>query len=251
MVFTPVILFEHANRPLLPVRKAKWLMEGRQSGGPRGVRLHATGLVLLMLLSLASPLLLPNAAAHEDAGGMVWPMNGSEDTGWVRLNATSTDGIQPASADWNLTFAPGATLDNVSFQIRVSGADGMVIDSPLMISGGSIGAALLDLSDQGWMGQTLDLDGGDPFMGRTSTSGLSSSWTLPGGATVTDLVIQALAPADPTVSLKPLAFEPTVSAVHSRRRTALAGRGRASVRHRCGHVAPHHRYPRLSRWCRR
>jgi len=214
MVFTPVILFEHANRPLIPVRKAKWLMEGRQSGGPHGVRLHATGLVLLMLLSLASPLLLPNAAAHEDAGGMVWPMNGSEDTGWVKLNATSTDGIQPASADWNLTFAPGATLDNVSFQIRVSGADGMVIDSPLMISGGSIGAALLDLSDQGWMGQTLDLDGGDPFMGRTSTSGLSSSWTLPGGATVTDLVIQALAPADPTVSLKPLAFEPTSSATH-------------------------------------
>ena len=56
-----------------------------------------------------------------------------------------------------------------------------------MISGGSIGSALLDLSDQGWMGQTLDLDGGDPFTGRTSTSGLSSSWTLPGGATVTDL----------------------------------------------------------------
>ena len=64
------------------------------------------------------------------------------------------------------------------------------------------------------MGQTLDLDGGDPFMGRTSTSGLSSSWTLPGGATVTDLVIQALAPADPTVSLKPLSFEPKASAVH-------------------------------------
>ena len=189
-------------------------MDGRHHAGQGGVRVHATGLVVLMLLSLASPLLVPNVAAHDDPGGVVWPMSGSEDTGWVRLNATSTDGIQPANADWNLTFAPGATLDNVSFQIRVSGADGVVIDSPLMISGGSVGSALLDLSDQGWMGQTLDLDGGDPFMGRTSTSGLSSSWTLPGGATVTDLVIQALAPADPTVSLKPLAFEPTDSAVH-------------------------------------
>ena len=124
-------------------------MEGRQDAPQGGVRLHATGLVVLMLMSLASPLLMPNVAAHEDPGGVVWPMNGSEDTGWVRLNATSADGIQPASADWNLTFAPGATLDNVSFEIRVSGADGVVIDSPLMISGGSIGSALLDLSDQG------------------------------------------------------------------------------------------------------
>ena len=189
-------------------------MEGRMLPTNRGVRLHATGLVALMLLSLAAPVLMPNAMAHEDVGGTVWPMNGSEDTGWVTLDAVSPDGIQPASADWNLTFAPGATLENVSFQLRVSGADGMVIDSPLMIAGGSIGSALLDLSNEGWMGQTLDLDGGDPFMGRTSTSGLSSSWTLPGGATVTDLVIQALAPADPTVSLKPLSFEPKASAVH-------------------------------------
>lgn len=179
-----------------------------------GVRLHATGLVALMLLSLAAPAIMPNAMAHEDAGGTVWPMSGSEDTGWVTLDAITSDGIQPASADWNLTFAPGATLDNVSFQLRVSGADGMTIDSPLMIAGGSIGSALLDLSNEGWMGQTLDLDGGDPFMGRTSTSGLSSSWTLPGGATVTDLVIEALAPADPTVSLKPLSFEPRASAAH-------------------------------------
>ena len=37
-------------------------------------------------------------------------MSGSEDTGWVRLNATSADGIQPASADWNLTFAPEPRL---------------------------------------------------------------------------------------------------------------------------------------------
>lgn len=192
----------------------KYLMDVRLGSKNRGVRLHATGLVLLMLLSLASPLLMPTASAHEDAGGTVWPMSGSEDTGWVKLDAVSTDGIQPASADWNLTFAPGASLDNVSFQVRVSGADGMVIDSPLMIAGGSVGSALLDLSSQGWMGQTLDLDGGDPFTGRTSTSGLSSSWTLPGGATVTDLVIQALAPADPTVSLKPLAFEPAASATH-------------------------------------
>ncbi|DAC18142.1 MAG TPA: hypothetical protein HA276_02530, partial [Candidatus Poseidoniaceae archaeon] len=189
-------------------------MEARIGAGSRSIRLRATGLVLLMLMSLASPLLVPNASAHEDAGGTVWPMNGSEDTGWVKLDAVSSDGIQPASADWNLTFAPGATLDNVSFEIRVSGAEGMVIDSPLMITGGSVGSALLDLSSQGWMGQTLDLDGGDPFTGRTSTSGLSSSWTLPGGATVTDLVVQALAPADPTVSLKPMAFEPSARAVH-------------------------------------
>ena len=171
-------------------------------------------LVLLMLGSLLAPVALPFVSAHDDPVGTVWPMEGSNDTGWVRLDATSPGVGLPATAAWNLSFAPGATLDNVSFQLRVSGADGLVIDSPMLISGGSIGNALLDLSDKGWLGTTSDLDGGDPFTGRTSSNGLTSGWTLPEGAEVTDLVIEALAPVDPITALGPAPLVVTASATH-------------------------------------
>lgn len=171
-------------------------------------------LVLLMLGSLLAPVALPFVSAHEDLVGTVWPMEGSNDTGWVRLDATSPGVGLPATAAWNLSFAPGATVDNVSFQLRVSGADGLAIDSPMFISGGSIGNALLDLSDKGWLGTTSDLDGGDPFTGRTSSNGLTSGWTLPEGAEVTDLVIEALAPVDPITALGPAPLVVTASATH-------------------------------------
>lgn len=179
-----------------------------------GRRGRSVGLVLLMLLSLLGPVALPTVAAHEDPVGTVWPMEGSNDTGWIRLDASSPGAGLPASVGWNLSFAPGATLDNVSFELRVSGEDGVMIDSPMLISGGSIGNALLDLSDRGWLGASTDLDGGDPFTGRTSTSGLSSGWTLPEGATVTDLVIEALAPVDPITALGPAPLVVTASAMH-------------------------------------
>lgn len=171
-------------------------------------------LVLLLLSSLLAPVALPTVAAHDDPVGTVWPMEGSNDTGWIRLDATSPGNGLPATAAWNLSFAPGATLDNVSFQLRVSGADGLSIDSPMFISGGSIGNALIDLSDKGWLGTTANFDGGDPFTGRTSTNGLSTGWTLPEGAEVTDLIIEALAPVDPITALGPAPLVVTSSATH-------------------------------------
>jgi len=123
----------------------KLMLSGSTVHAERPVR--SMLLVLLMLGSLLAPVALPFVSAHEDPVGTVWPMEGSNDTGWVRLDATSPGVGLPASAAWNLSFAPGATVDNVSFQLRVSGAAGLAINSPMYITGGSIGNALHDLSD--------------------------------------------------------------------------------------------------------
>ena len=51
-------------------------------------------LVLLMLISLLSPILTtPVVSAHEGLNETIWPKQGSEDTGWYFLNAT---GANPA-----------------------------------------------------------------------------------------------------------------------------------------------------------
>ena len=63
-------------------------------------------------------------------------MEGSEDTGWVLLNATGANPINgtQASDEWKLNFAPGAILENASMEIRVDGSDGVSIQQPLLIS---------------------------------------------------------------------------------------------------------------------
>ena len=97
---------------------------------------RALSMMLLMLLMSMAPLLtVPTVSAHAEPSGVTWPLEGSNDTGWVKLNAvganTPGEGAQ-ATADWNLSFAPGAQLSNVTLEIRVSGEDGMVIEEPLL-----------------------------------------------------------------------------------------------------------------------
>ena len=103
-------------------------------------------LVVLMVLSSAAPLLAtPVASAHESAGEIVWSPEGSNDTGWVQLDATGADPTTGAQAttSWTLEFAPGAELSNVSFQIRVNGSDGLMIEEPMMVAS-DVGLNLLD-----------------------------------------------------------------------------------------------------------
>ena len=88
---------------------------------------RALSMVLLMLLMSMAPLLtLSTVSAHAEPSGVTWPLEGSNDTGWVTLDAiganASGTGAQ-ASADWNLSFAPGAELSNVTLEIRVSGEE--------------------------------------------------------------------------------------------------------------------------------
>ena len=58
---------------------------------PRDSR-RALLLVMLMLLSSAAPILtIPSVSAHESAFDTIWPQEGSNDTGWVQLDAVGAD----------------------------------------------------------------------------------------------------------------------------------------------------------------
>ena len=82
----------------------------------------AVFLTLLMLLASWSVALagVPLASAHEAEDVVSWPLSGSNDTGWVQLDAiVGSDPIlaSQATADWVLEFAPGAEISNVSLPV--------------------------------------------------------------------------------------------------------------------------------------
>ena len=136
--------------------------------------------------------------------------------GWVQLDAIGADpttGTQ-ASADWTLEFAPGADLSNVSFQVRVNGSDGLMIEEPMLLAN-DIGINLLDWRGLGSFGSADSFVGANPYDGRlTPNSDSGATWTIPSDATITDLVIEALAPVDPAVSFEPIQLEIGAKAIH-------------------------------------
>ena len=90
-------------------------------------------LTFVMLLASWSVALagVPLASAHEAEDVISWPLSGSNDTGWVQLDAlVGSDPIlsSQATADWILEFAPGAEISNVTLQVHVNGSDGLMID---------------------------------------------------------------------------------------------------------------------------
>ena len=57
--------------------------------GPR--RQRALSMVVLMVLMSMGPLLTtPVVSAHAEPSGVTWPLQGSNDTGWVTLDAGDT-----------------------------------------------------------------------------------------------------------------------------------------------------------------
>ena len=180
-------------------------------------RQRAVGMVALMVLMSMGPLLtLPSVSAHAEPSGVTWPLEGSNDTGWVLLDATGANPEtgQQATADWNLSFAPGAVLSNVSLQIRASGQDGMTIDEPVLAVNG-FGTNLFDWSGLGTLGQSSSFASGSTYSGRMNpNSNSGSGWDLPSDAVITEMIFEALAPADPLVSLMPLEFEVRASAAN-------------------------------------
>mgnify|MGYP003307332121 CR=1 FL=1 len=92
-------------------------------------------LTLLMVVTPLSPLMLiAPVSAHLTDSETVWPKQGSNDTGWVQLNAVGADpdiGLS-ASANWGLEFAPGALLSNVTMEVRVNGSNGLSIQDPVI-----------------------------------------------------------------------------------------------------------------------
>ena len=174
-------------------------------------------LTVLMLASLMSPLLIISpVSAHETTNDVIWPKQGSNDTGWIQLDAVGANpsiGLQ-ASANWGLDFAPGAEISNLTMEVRVNGSDNLMIEEPI-ITASDIGINLFDWSGLGMLGTSNSFVGPNPHSGRLSpNSEAGAYWTLPSGAEITELIVEALAPVDPAVSFEPVNIQISDYAVH-------------------------------------
>ena len=169
-------------------------------------------LVLLMLGMSLSPLLSLSAA---DAGRDSESEGTLFDTGWMTLDLTGADGQgELASADFHHLVPYGVQMTDVSLEIRVDGANGLWVDEPRIWSPDS-GSMVLDWSGGPSLGKVLDFTGGDPHIGRmVPRSDSTATWQLPANSTVTDIVMEALRPVDPLVSLSPYFLEIQASAIH-------------------------------------
>ncbi|MDG1550189.1 MAG: hypothetical protein P8Q95_00505, partial [Candidatus Poseidoniaceae archaeon] len=171
--------------------------------GEKNARLSysAVTLVALMLFSSWTSVLASAEGSNDSIEGEVsWPQSGSVDTGWMEFNTLG--GNDPTTnsrsyVDWNLEFAPGAEVSNVSLQVHVNGSDGLSIDSPLLVSQDT-GDRFFDFSGYGKLGALDSFDGLNPYADRLApNSATGAGWTLPSSATITDLTLEALSPSDP------------------------------------------------------
>ena len=177
----------------------------------------AVALTILMVITSLSPLMLiPSVSAHLTDNETVWPKQASNDTGWVQLDAVGADpvlGLQ-ANANWGLEFAPGALLSNVTMEVRVNSSDGLMIEEPV-ITASDVGVNLFDWSGLGMLGSSDSFSGTNPHSGRMAPNSESGAyWTLPSGAEINELIIEALAPVDPAVTFEPVDLDINDYAIH-------------------------------------
>ena len=151
--------------------------------------------VLMVATSLSPLLILSPVSAHMTENDVVWPKQASNDTGWVQLDAVGAEpftGLQ-ASANWGLEFAPGASLSNVTMEVRVNGSSDLLIEEPV-ITASDVGINLFDWSGLGMLGSSDSFTSSNPHSGRLSPNSDSGAyWTLPSGAEINELIIEALA----------------------------------------------------------
>ncbi|MBR41249.1 MAG: hypothetical protein CMA89_05140 [Euryarchaeota archaeon] len=204
---------------------------------PRG-RAKAIGLVVLMILlpwgsNLTSPSESKQLSADSDfrdeSSGKSWGVNGSNDTGWLVMDATGADPANgtPALADIFLEFAPGAVIDNLTLEISVNGSDGYWANQP-QIAVMDTQTSVLDWSGRGDLGRQNNFADNPPsLVGGILDASLKpntnsdASWQIPTGIEITDLVMEALRPVDPKLSFSPLevsihgsAYNPTDGRMH-------------------------------------
>ena len=186
------------------------MIQGGSTKIAGGQRQRALSMVVLMLLMSLGPLLTtPVVSAHAEPSGVTWPLEGSNDTGWITLDAVGAvpETGQRATADWELTFAPGAELSNVTLEVRASGQNGTTIEEPHLIVDG-MGTALFDWRGLGVLGEAGAFTTGTTYNGRLNpNSNSGAGWDLPSDAELTKMIVEVLAPADPLVSLTPYQFD--------------------------------------------
>ena len=149
----------------------------RLSNRGGGQRQRALSMVLLMVLMSMGPLLTtPVVSAHAEPSGVTWPLEGSNDTGWVVLDAVGAvpETGQRATTEWDLSFAPGAELSNVTLEIRASGQNGMVIQEPQLIVDG-MGTSLFDWRGLGVLGEADGFTTGSTYNGRLNPNSNSGA----------------------------------------------------------------------------
>ena len=187
---------------------------------PRRRKAKAGTLVLLMVLlplgSMTSEVFEIEGLSEKDhldgVAPRTWGVNGSNDTGWIDMEAVGSDPENgtPAYADLMLEFAPGAVISNLTLEIAVNGSDGYWANQP-QLSIMNTQTQILDWSGQGDLGRQDAFSNNPP----TVTGGIldtslkpnsvsDASWELPTGIEITDLVIEALRPVDPKLSFNPL-----------------------------------------------
>ncbi len=184
-------------------------------------RAKAIGLVALMIL-LPWGTNLPTSSGLEslsdlsdprgESSGKSWGVNGSNNSGWIVLDATGADAANgtPALADLFLEFAPGAVIDNLTLEISVNGSDGYWANQP-QIAIMDTQTSVLDWSGNGDLGRQNNFADNPPsIVGGILDASLKpntisdASWQIPTGIEITDLVMEALRPIDPKLSLSPL-----------------------------------------------
>ncbi len=168
-------------------------------------------LVMLMLTLPWSAMSSNNLENRDDdsrATPRAWGASGSNDTGWISLDAIGADPANGtmAYADLFMDFAPGALLDNLTFEISCDGSDGYWANEP-QITLMDTQSPILDWRDYGdlcrqdsFSENPPEVEGGvlETWLQPNSVS--DASWLLPSGVTISDLVIDTLRPADPRVS---------------------------------------------------
>ena len=149
---------------------------------------------------------------REESSGKSWGVNGSNDTGWIVLEATGADAANgtPALADLFLEFAPGAVIDNLTLEISVNGSDGYWANQP-QIAVMDTQTSVLDWSGRGDLGRQNNFADNLPSLvdgildASLKPNTISdASWQIPSGIEITDLVMEALRPVDPKLSFSPL-----------------------------------------------
>jgi ligand-binding sensor domain-containing protein len=183
-------------------------------------------LVALMLLLPWSSFESTNLDENSDFMSTIsgaWGAGGSNDTGWIELSA---EGANPSNGtyaygDLFLDFAPGALIDNMTFEVKVNGSDGLWAYEP-QITLLDTQTPILDWTELGGFGMQNSFSENQPDVNsagildtRLQPNSVSdTSWQLPTGISITDLVMEALRPADPKVSFSSLDIEIFDSAVN-------------------------------------
>ncbi|DAC64850.1 MAG TPA: hypothetical protein D7I15_06615, partial [Candidatus Poseidoniales archaeon] len=151
-----------------------------------------------------------------------WGASGSNDTGWVDLVATGADPANGtyAYSDLFLPFAPGAEISNLTFEISVNGSAGYWATEP-QLTLMDTQTPILDWRGNGDLGRQDEMENNPPTVlnGTLDThlrpnSISDASWELPAGVSLTDMVIEALRPADPKISFSVQDIEIHDSAVN-------------------------------------